>query len=881
MLAITHKKQLSSPSLLILWICLLSLSFNARSLFAQAPDFEEFIFSGNGNNNFYEMKSKADEYVKRFGKPKGVNYNNYRRNEHYMRSRLLPGGRMESIPKLKKKAYEDYYSSLSSRAYNHTNGGNWLSYGPDSTIRGEVQGRVNRIDFHPTDPDIIYAATAGGGLWITEDGGDSWEPKSDGITVTPLTGVAVNYNNPNIIYILTGDGDGRAGAARTREGMNKGSIGVLKSIDGGDTWAPTGSMGFLLFNDEWTFNLVMHPTDPDILFVASDSGIWRTDDGADTWTQVYSTGRVYEVRFKPGAPDTLYATRENGLYRSVDGGLSWSLSASISNINGNSGRIGIALTPQYPNKVYLLAGPSNENVNQFRGLFLSNDSGANFTMLLNSPNLLSNDTTDIDNDQSGYDHTLWVGLNDTSNIAIGGIGLWVTNDYASTFTLADTHADIHEVRQNPLDNKLYAATDGGLFVSDDFGLTWTFLSDGMAISQYYYIDTHPTAEYLTLAGAQDNGTHFRSGTATTWDRVSGSDGMACGFNPMAIDTFITSRQFSVFYITTDGGATNSTIFNPSNVGDTLNDRVWVTPFVWNPQNPRTIYVGYTPIFKSTDMGQTWSITSDSIISGIGVMGIGVNDTARIYAGYDTDDRYFGTTDYRLYSSSDAGATWDTLHNNPGFPNNLFVTDLVVNPSDADEVWITCGGYQFGSKVFRTTDGGLNWSDLTGSLPRSPANAIEFVDQPNTNWEVYVGTDIGVFYRRNGMGDWVPFSNGLPQVEVADLSVQESTGLLRAATYGRGVWESDLYADCPQIVVLNNTDPNGKSYYYQASTRIWSFEELDGEGQNTFYKAGDHIQLSPGFNAKGQQGAAFRGWIGPCGAGVPEMPLDNTPLIDDK
>jgi hypothetical protein len=177
--------------------------------------------------------------------------------------------------------------------------------------------------------------------------------------------------------------------------------------------------------------------------------------------------------------------------------------------------------------------------------------------------------------------------------------------------------------------------------------------------------------------------------------------------------------------------------------------------------------------------------------------------------------------------------------------------LTINPDDADEIWLTYGGYDDGFKVFRSLNGGTSWTNITGSLPNTPVNCIVYSDHNgNPNDALYIGTDIGVFYRDNTLGDWVPFSTGLPVAEVTDLEINIADGLIRAGTYGRGIWQSSLYSATCAVThsFTTNSHPPSKPGFFPVSGTINSTAIITGVGATIQYKAGQHIILNPVFES---------------------------------
>jgi hypothetical protein len=251
------------------------------------------------------------------------------------------------------------------------------------------------------------------------------------------------------------------------------------------------------------------------------------------------------------------------------------------------------------------------------------------------------------------------------------------------------------------------------------------------------------------------------------------------------------------------------------------------------------------------------------------MAIGTNNTGRIYASVDNSKT--------VYMSNDAGATFTTISG--PLPSGS-ITYIAVNPDNSPEVWVTYGGYTAGRKVYRSGNAGTSWTNMSGSLPNIPVNCIVFQDTDGVpDNAVYVGTDVGVYYRDDDIGDWIPFMNGMPSVIVTDLYIHYNSGQITAATYGRGFWRSDLYSDCPTAYGLTvGNDPSNPNYtgfqHYEASSSVTSTRTITGGiGTDVTYQAGSYVSLLVGFHAK--TGNEFHALIGPCSGTAPEPPLANT------
>jgi photosystem II stability/assembly factor-like uncharacterized protein len=871
-------KQIKSSVIIICF----SLLGNAGWVYAQK------VPAYSPSMKFSEYAKKMNAYFDSKGKKGGL-YKQWKRLEWYFSTRTDAAGKVVNMQE-KKQAALQQASVLKTNYLNRTSGtlgtsGNWVAVGPSSvTSTDEGIGRVNRIGFHPTNSNILYAATAGGGLWRTSNGGTSWAALTDGLPNMNLSGVVVHKTNPNILYILTGDGDGGGSNGGGDGGccaFGKYSTGVLKSSDGGITWNYTG-LKWAETQNIAPFALVMHPSNFNILMAATNDGIWRTTNGGTTWTEVLLNETVYDIEFMPNNSSIVYASANGGrFFRSMDGGATWT--NLYDNSNSRASRTSIAVTPDYATGVYMLISNSEDKDDPepaFNGLYFSANNGDTWTLKSSgNPNVFSGDGVDTYASQQGYDHALAVSPFDEKDLITGGVRLFRSTNSGTTMSfqnnsgLAKYHVDIHELVYTPLGSTLYAATDGGVYKSADDGVTWAPINGNMAITQYYRISVSNASTSYVLGGAQDNGTHLRNTNSTTFERVVGSDGMDNAISVSNGAVMYASTQGGNFYVSSNSG--NSFSFFTDDA--TLNAQgSWVTPIDVSTTSPYEIYIGYYPLQKGVK-GVVWNFDDigytgfgNAKVSGRSFVKVAPGNTDIIFAG---DNRYnwSGFEDAQLYwRTTDGGTNW--LRMFPGGADNPLITDLAMNPDNPNEVWVTAGNYVAGRKVYRSTNGGQTWTNISGSLPNIPINCILYDDNNgNPDDALYIGTDIGVFYRDNTLGDWIPFSTNLPVVEITDLEKNEAAGLLRASTYGRGVWETADYASVciTSHNFATNAHPPSEPRFYNASTTITSIAEITGAGAHIQYKAGDRVTLNVGFRIDANTGAKFIGYLGNCnGGGVP-------------
>lgn len=730
--------------------------------------------------NLQTARAAFQTYWKDRPEEKGRGIKPFKRWEWFWGQRVQPDGSLpdRSIAWKQWKQYEARHNNQ----YLRTQNASWTFSGPASTASGYYGiGRLNTIAFHPTDPNTFYVGAPAGGLWKTTNGGVSWTCLTDHLPVIGVSDIAINPTNPNIVYILTGDCDG----------SDTYSIGVLKSTDGGITWNTTG-LNWTVTSFKLLKRIQINPSNPQMLWVAASDGIWRTLDGGANWMNV-QPGSFSDLELKPGEPTTLYAasfSANSVIYRSTDAGGSFT---QVQTITGGR-RLNIAVTPHNPALVQVLASSSSGGLHS---LWKSSDAGQSFTQYLTgttSNNMLSSSSTGTGSGGQGtYDLAFTINPLDSNHVWIGGVNTWASIDGGANWNIKTiwsggagpgipvVHADKHFQVYHPLNpTVLFECNDGGLYKTTNGGLTWTDLSAGLGISQIYRIGVSASTTNQVLAGLQDNST--KEYKNNTWaERRATGDGFESIYDPTTAATMYVTSYYGNIQKSINGGTNWSTIAQASNTGTGVNTPgPWLTPYVMNPKDNNTLLVAKKEIYRSNDGGTTWSQISNFVGSN--------NATAVVYSPSDTNVIYAAYGQI-LYKTENGGNTWDVK-----LMTSSNISYIAVHPTNPQRLWVTMSGYNAFNKVQTSTDGGANWTPLNGSLPNLPVNCIVY--QNGSNDGLYIGTDVGVFYRNNTMSDWVPFQNGLPNVIVNELEISYNNNRIWAATYGRGLWSSDLYGAAP-------------------------------------------------------------------------------------
>jgi len=751
--------------------------------------------------NFNDIQKKAELYFDQHpelttDEEEDGMYKQYKRWEWYTENRVMPNGDLPA-PGLMQEEWKKYARSHGrGMASTASVSGNWSFLGPNTTPGGYTGlGRIACIAFHPTIANTFWIGSPGGGLWKTTDGGNTWSTNSDNFPVMGISDIAIDPTNPNNMYVATGDGDfGSLSAVTGAYTGDTKSIGVLKSTDGGVTWNYTG-LNFTVQVDKLIRRLIISPTNPNVLIAACSDGVYRTNDAGVTWTNTVA-GHYMDLAFKPGDASVVYAAQLDAsgnaqVLTSTDTANSFTVVTSFSNVV----RIALGVTPFAPNVVHALC--ADATTKGFAGLYASRNSGASFDVLYaaGGTNLLN---TAYDGSgttgQGNYDLCYLMSPTDTNTLFVGGVNTWKSTDGGRSWALntmwtgnagqnpnqvITVHADKHSMANDPLNaGTIYQTNDGGIYSSTDGGTTWVDRSNGLGISQIYRISTSATNAFVNLAGLQDNGSRVES--AGNWAYATGGDGCECIIDYTNANNMYASYVRGVIYATSNAWTSGTTTIS-SNIPGGQPTGSWVTPYIMDPVNPSTLYAGYSDIYKTTDQGNSWAAISSGLTGSstnyLKMLAIAPSNVMNIYA---------GTWD-SLWATPDGGNTWTSISN---FSLGNRKTFMAVNPNNPLNVWVTIGRYAAGEKVYKTLDGGNTWTNVSGTLPNLPVNTIVY--ENGTKDGLYVGTDVGVFYTDSTMTDWIPYSTGLPNVVVTDLQIQNSSGELRAGTFGRGMWKTDLY-----------------------------------------------------------------------------------------
>lgn len=761
---------------LVLIVLFTIASLNAQNTESQDLNYEENPYwiemMQDPEANFYETVDAFDQYWEGREITRGCGYKPFKRWENHWRSRLKANGTL----KMEDQVYKAYYN------FKETNSsrddyfeGDWTNLGPINkpgnagTGQPNGNGRVNAIAFHPTDANKIYVGAPAGGFWISDDGGSSWVSYTDNMPTLGVSSIVVDYINPDIIYMGSGDRD--AGDAS--------GLGVFKSTDGGVTWIQWNiGMG-----NATVGRLIMHPNNNNIIYAASSYGLYKTTDAGENWVQVKS-GNIKEVVFKTDDPSILFASGNGNFYRSSDDGETF---IEITSGIGNPSRGVIGVSPANADIVYFHSTGGSE----FYGLYRSEDAGLNFTLMSSSPNIMSWGCNGGSGGQGWYDLDLAVDPLDADIIYSGGVNVFKSTNGGSNWNInshwygdcgvPSVHADCHVLEFSPIDGRLYAGNDGGIYYTENGGSTWPEITSGLAISQIYKIGQARGNKDKVMNGYQDNGSATYLGEDEGFLTVMGGDGMDCAY-----DHQDDSYAYGEYY---NGGGI-SRILNNQNQGSIDGgigeSGAWVTPLTLDVSDPETMYVGMQNIWRSNNI-RSYNVQW-SKISNLGGGNCNVLEQSEM-----NNDIFYVSKGSGSFFRTDKLSASNPAWNNLGdmLPSSGTINDIETSPVKENTVYITIG-----SQVFKSSDKGISWDNITLNLPNTNANTIEYYKSDSEG--LYVGTDAGIYYKNSHMSEWILFSEGFPlsanvtEIEIYYDPTSPENDAVRTSTYGRGLWSSPAY-----------------------------------------------------------------------------------------
>jgi uncharacterized protein (TIGR03437 family) len=705
-------------------------------------------------------------------------------------------------------------------------------YGATGSSAGMTSGRVSAIVVDPRDRTgrtVVYASGAQGGIWKTTDGGNTWKPLTDNQPTLAIGSLALDPSNPDIVYAGTGEETFSPASPPAFGGAFYG-MGVLKSTDAGATWALyngpfAGPFGPTFYDGGARIgSLAVSPSNLQVILAAADfhnpakSGIYRSTDGGVTWTLVLGGASGTEVLFNPSNGNTAWAalgdpfnnTTKTGVYQSVDGGLTWKLNGL--SLGSDAGRIRLAISSDGST---LYVGVHSISTGGALGIWKTTNGGSGWGHLTNAPEYCR--------DTCYYHNVIRVSPVNANIVVAAGITPRRSLDGGSTWTDLyldknglTIHPDQHALAWSADGTRLYVGTDGGVYSTDDLANTpntFTSLNATLGITQYYQgVSILPGDPTVTFAGSQDNGT-MKSGSPQ-WQTIACGDG-----GRTLIDT--TTTPYTVYTScaggplpqkSVDGGAT----FSDANDGISNERTSFSAPFSMDPSNPKRLYYGTDRVYVSNNAGATWTpisgdLTGTGPVFALTTITVAPSSSNTVYAACGND----GTQPMVWVSTNaTAGSSSTWTQRSAGLPLRP-PSQIAVDPNYPQTAYISFMGFSgyngdTAGHVFRTSNGGAAWTDISGNLPNTEVN--DLLLDPSLPSTIYAATDIGVFWTLDGGVHWTQLGTGLPRMEVLALAMHQKSRTLRAATYGRSMWDLNIPLPSPVIPpgsIVNSAWPSSK------------------------------------------------------------------------
>jgi len=732
----------------------------------------------------------------------------------FMRQRMSSGeavpirARERALARWKSRATGGGTALRAGAASPSVTAGVWTFAGPTN-----IGGRLTALAVDPTNPDHLWAGAAAGGIFESADQGSTWSPVFDGQPLLPVGALAAHPSNPDVVYVGTGEANGA--------GYSYDGDGVFRSADGGTTWQPLGLAGTRRIG-----RIAIDPLSPQRIFVAAaggvyvpddQRGVYRSLDGGSTWSQVLfvaPTAGAIDVAIDPANPDRIYAaiwehystaTRwiaggvNSGIWRSTDGGDSWTrLTNGLPPASPSVGRIGLAIAASSPQTVYALY---LDDPGALIGVFKTIDAGDSWARV-DTP---GGAQQSIFGGAGYYFGQIRVDPADARKVYLLDVYWARSLDGGVTYTAfgSGLHVDHHDLVILP--GRLYMANDGGFYRSTDGGTTWT-ASTSLPVSQFYDLGIDPSNTSVRYGGLQDNGSvRTKTGGLSNWTMVYGGDGLQCEVDPVDSKRIYCESQFGGIVRSTNGGKT----FTGAVTGIPASDRRnWNTPITHDPLTTSRLYTGTFRVFRSTNGAQSWSAISGDLTNGPppraprAAPGAGPASshlastvegtiTTLAVSPLDTNILWAGTDDGNIWVTSNAGGLWTRA----GVPGRAeWVTRIEADPFASGGAFVTFSGYRDGSplpRIFRTSDYGATWADISGGLPDVPLNCVNADPAPVDRGRIFVCTDLGVSVSDDFGRSWSQLGDGLPGVVVHDLDLVAPTRELFAGTHARGMYRFDL------------------------------------------------------------------------------------------
>lgn len=720
-----------------------------------------------------------------------------------------------------------------------------------------MSGRIADIVIVPDDPATWYVAVGSGGVWKTENAGTTWTSLFDGQGSYSIGTLALDPSDPSRIWVGTGENNG---------GRHIGfGDGIYRSNDGGKTWTNMG-----LAKSEHISRIIVHPDDPDTVWVASqgplwssggERGVYKTTDGGKTWTNVLASGPwtgATDLLIDPRNPDRLYAAMwqhqrtvaayvgggpESGLWKSEDGGETWEeLKTGLP--KGNMGKIGLAISPMQPDVVYAAI----ETDRRQGGVWRSTDRGASWTRMSDEV---------AQGTGPHYYQELYASPHHFDRIYLVSNTSMISNDGGKTWeplNNATKHVDDHAIAFRPDDpDYIVFGSDGGIYESYDHTKTWRFI-DNLPITQFYKVavdDAEPF--YNVYGGTQDN--NSQGGPSRTdnrhgirnfdWFVTLGGDGHQSATEPGNPDImYAQSQQGNLARIDRITGEFVPIQPQPA-PGDDIPRWNWDSPIWVSRHEPTRLYFASQKLWRSDDRGDSWTAISPDLTRNENRLRLPVQGRQwgwdapwDIYAmsqyntitsiGESPKDGnllYIGTDDGLIQVTEDGGASWRRIEVSalPGVPERAFVNDIRADLFDPDTVYVALDNHKYGDYrpfLFKSTDRGRSWRSISGDLPDRHLVWRLVQDHENPNL-LFTATEFGLFFTLDGGRKWVKLNGKAPTISFRDVTIQRREDDLVAASFGRGFFIVD---DISPLRELTEERLEQEAMLFPGRDALWYIEQ---------------------------------------------------------
>jgi photosystem II stability/assembly factor-like uncharacterized protein len=732
--------------------------------------------------------------------------------------------KLQGYEKHEKMRAESPYDSL-----------HWQFIGPTN-----ISGRCTDLEaVRPRGKNYtIWVASATSGIWKSVNEGVSFEPVFENYGTSSIGDIAVCQSNPDIVWAGTGE-------ANIFRSSNSG-CGVWKTEDGGESWLHMG-----LENTFTISRILIHPENPDIVYVASaghewtknkERGIFKTTDGGENWKKIKyidSKTGFNDILMHPNDPDILYATswqrtrqkwndprtysdhKNNHIWISKDAGTSWSTINEGLPEPKFRGRMGLDISPSNPDVLYLLLdnydlaykakegeldnyGRPKKDVIKGATIYKSENGGDSWKQTSGKTDKTKRF---MENHSATYGWVfgqIRVDPNDENYIYSLGIWLNQSDNGGETFnSIRSIHADHHGLWIDP-DNSNYvlSAHDGGISVSYDKGKNWRSLIEELPLAQFYNIAFDNAEPFRVYGSIQDHHSFFSEVNMkwgrdniqpTKWEYTLGAEGSSHIIDTRDNSTILASLFYGkLAKATVDGYPEDMRYVLPSTYPDEPDFRgQWMAPTICSPHNPDIVYHGIQYVMKSTDLGETWERISPDLTSNDSEKQGDISYqtiTSIAESPFRAGLLYAGTDDGRLWRTKDGSKNWDDIRKSP-MPER-WISRIVASEYDMGTLYVTQTGRRdddAAAYIWKSTDFGDSWEDISANIPVGPVNVIR--EDPNDKNIIYVGTDVGVYISKDKGVKWEVLGD-LPCSYVHDLKIHPRENLIIIATHGRGMFILD-------------------------------------------------------------------------------------------